>query len=195
LLRNAAKPELEISSLATSSHGARPSPPLPWLHHQPTTGFGGRSIGEVETAGAHESRAGLRGWRDHLLRVERPPQHGDGEEEVELPGLSIVVGMDGGDEVVELHDVGVADEAGRVLPEHMRRLHGPQELLQLAVLQDQLGGRGGGRRHHGRRIARAAYLHGRLLLIVSGIGREEKEGCRMYHHLPFSSEGDANRDT
>lgn len=95
-------------------------------------------------AAPHEGGAGLDGERGHLLRLQGPLQAAEGQGEVEAAGEELVVGVDGGDDVVELHLVGVADEAVAVLLEDVGGLDRVRELLEPPVHEDELGRRDGG---------------------------------------------------
>lgn len=88
-----------------------------------------------------EGGVGPDGQCGHLLGPQRPIQPAEGQREVELTRLELLVGRNGGDDPVELHLVGVADETSCVVAlQHMGDPHGVQKLLEAAVLEDQLCG-------------------------------------------------------
>jgi len=89
--------------------------------------------------GFHERGAGLDGQCGHLVRLQAVLQATQGKREIELTGLKDLVLVDGGNDVVEIHFVGVAYEAGGVLLQQERYLDRIRELLQLSVLQNKLG--------------------------------------------------------
>lgn len=77
------------------------------------------------TSGAlGQSRAGFDGQCGHILRLKAVLQLAERQREVELARLQLLVVADGRDNVVEIHFVGVADEARRVLLQYVGNLNG-----------------------------------------------------------------------
>ncbi|KAH1223852.1 hypothetical protein HKD37_11G030643 [Glycine soja] len=89
--------------------------------------------------GFHERGAGLDGQCSHLVRLQRVPQETQWKREIELSGLQHLVLVDGRNDVVEFHFVGVAYEAGGIVVQEEGNLYRVGELLQPPVLQKEFG--------------------------------------------------------
>lgn len=96
---------------------------------------------KTEAGRLHEGGAGFDGQCGHLLREEGVGEAIQGQGEVEVPELELVVVVDGGDRVVGVYIVGVADKARRrrrgwggggpkIVPQqHVGDLHGVRVFL------------------------------------------------------------------
>lgn len=147
LLRNRHQIRRELSSsTGATTAGGRSFTSLEFLNRENHRRHRSPVVATFLSAATfHQRRVSLDSQCGHFLGLKRLLQPTQRQRKIKLSELKLLVVANGQQGIVEIHLVGVAYKARRILLKNIRNLNRIRKFLQASVVKDQLSGGNGGR--------------------------------------------------